>query len=411
MIRNILIAAVVLGLGFLVFMRLTGSNHPEQGMNGPTPVTVSAVVQKNAREFREFPGRLEAVDRAEIRPRISGTIDEIHFKEGALVNKGDLLFTIDPKPFEADLARAEAAVTSAKAQSIYAAAELNRAQHLTMSRDITKSQFDQRQNDARVAEANLKSAEAALETAKLNLGYTHITAPISGKIGRAEITIGNLVQTGANAPILTTIVTYSPIYTSFEIDEQTYNDFVISGGTNNLKKEEVKKDDVPMAVRPDIASTIPVIVQLATKSSPTYRGFVKAFDNEMRASSGTVRVRAILENADGILVPGMFAKVKMGNAAPADYILVNDRAIGTDQDRKFVFVVGEGNKAEYREVVLGPSIDGLRAISSGLKAGDKIVVNGLQRVRPQAVLAPAEVPMPVGEDAIPDATPKEAAAK
>lgn len=396
---TVLVVAVVLGFGWLVYQRLTAkppASAMMMGMGGVTPVSVAAVVEKKAREFREFPGRIEAVDRAEIRPRVSGTVDGIHFHEGAQVKKGDLLFTLDPKPFAADLARAEAALHAAQAQAVYADKEWQRAQHLTRDRDITKSQLEQRHNDALVAEANVKAAQAAVTTAQLNLGYTKITAPISGKIGRAEITLGNLLQTGgANAPLLTTIVTTSPIYAAFELDEQTYTAFALNQSQN--------KGDKTIA-------SIPVTVALAGDNSPVYSGFVQSFDNEINRTSGTLRVRALLENADGLLVPGMFAKVKIGNMAEQDYLLINDRAIGTDQDRKYVFVVGAGNKAEYRAITLGPEIEGLRAIQTGLKPGDKIVVNGLQRVHPQAELAPNEIPMPVGDVPVPDATP-EAAAK
>ena len=375
---TIIVSVIAIGvviLGYRHFNQAPPAGGPMGGMapGAAMPVSVAKVVQRDVQEWKEFSGRLEAVDQAEIRPRVTGAIQAIHFQEGAMVKKGDPLFTIDPRPFEADLKQAEAAYNFAKA-------DLNRAMPLMKQGNITKRTFDERQTAAR-------QAEAALKTAQLNLEYTHITAPIAGKVGRAELTVGNLVQGNSpNSPLLTTVVSNSPIYVDFEVDEKTYLNYVRNRATDAQ------------------ASKIPVSVSLAGDTDAPHQGTLESFDNKLDAATGTIRARAVLPNADGSLVPGLFAKVKLGAASMVPSALITERAVGTDQNKKFVYVVGADNKVAYREVTLGAMVDGLRVATSGLKAEERIVVNGLQRVHPGSPVVPQEVPMNAPEPA-PGAAP------
>ncbi|MBI1273951.1 MAG: efflux RND transporter periplasmic adaptor subunit [Alphaproteobacteria bacterium] len=385
MIKKIILTLVIVAAAGLLAARFLGgapqgaAQAGADGMQMPPPpqVNVAAAISKEIQEFREFSGHLEAVQKAEIRPRVGGTIVGVHFQDGAFVKKGALLYTIDPRPFEAEAARSEAALAAAQSAASLAATELERAQSLIKNNTISQLTLDRRASDARVADANVKAAEAALRTARLNLEYTHVTAPIAGKAGRAEITVGNLVESGfMNAPVLTTIVTADPIYANIEMDEQSFLSYVRDRAVENSKAQQ-----------------IPVFISLGDNDPAPRTGFIKAFDNQLDTSSGTIRVRAELDNPDGNLVPGMFVKVRMGAAMPREAVLITDRAISTDQSKKFVLVLGEGNKAMYREVTLGGTADGMRIIESGLAAGEKIIVNGLQRVQPGMPVVPETVTM------------------
>ncbi len=331
------------------------------------PVSVAAVATTQASAWNEFSGRLEAVDRVELRSRAAGTVQAVHFREGALVAKGDLLFTIDPLPYAADVERVEAQVAAARARLTHASSELQRAQRLWEERAIAQREYDERANAQREAEANLRAAQAALQTAQLNLGYTQVRAPIAGRIGKVEVTVGNLVAAGPGAPVLATLVSVSPIYASFDADEKI----------------------VPR----EALSTVAVRMGTATTSDLPYEGKLQLIDNQVDARSGTIRVRAVFANPDGKLIPGQFARLQMGAAKAGEVLLINERAVGTDQDKRFVMVVDAQNKAQWREVKLGASVNGLRIVSEGLAAGERIVVGGLQRVRPGALLAPKVVPM------------------
>ncbi len=371
--------AVILVLGALtwrVFFVAPPAAPPAMAAMGPMPVSVAAVLSREVTEYREYSGRLQAVEQAEIHPRVDGTIDGVHFAEGAMVQKGDLLFTLDPRPFEAALKRAQADLASAKAQANYTQKDYERVEALLKDEFVAKRDYDTRRNAAHVAVAELAAAEAAVSTAKLNLDYTQIRAPISGRVSRAEITVGNVVQTMPSVPLLTTIVSDKPIYVDFAMDEPTYLNYVRAGQT-----------------APDQAQNIPVQVSLAGESNATQLGKVKTFDNQLNTNSGTIRVRALLDNAEGKLVPGMYALVRIAVPHEGASLLVTDRAINTDQNRKFVYVVGADNIAAYRPVELGGVVDGLRIIKAGLQAGEKIVVNGLQRAQPGAPVLPADVPM------------------
>ncbi len=366
---------------------------PAMADMGPMPVSVAAVLSRDVTEYREYSGRFQAVEQAEIHPRVDGTIEAVHFTDGALVKKGDLLFTLDQRPFEAALKKAEAELTSAKAQAGYAHKDYERTAALLKDDYVTKRDYDTRRNAVSVADAALQAAEAAVRTAKLNLEYTEIRAPIAGRASRAEITVGNLVQTMPTVALLTTIVSSDPIYVDFAMDEPTYLAYVRAGQTT-----------------PEKAQEIPVQIGLAGETGTPHAGKVKAFDNQINMATGTIRVRALLDNPDGKLVPGMYALVKIAVPKEGQSLLITDRAINTDQDRKFVFVVGNDNIASYRPVELGGVVDGLRIIKSGLKGGEKIIVNGLQRARPGAPVMPGVVPMDAPPEEAKAAAPAEGAA-
>ena len=322
------------------------------------------------------------MQRVDVRPRVSGAVQAVHFREGSLVKQGDLLVTVDPAPYAAEVDRAEAQVVAAQARVSYTRSELERATRLLEEKAIAQREHDERLNAQREADANLRAAQAALQTAKLNLSYTQVRAPVAGRVGRIEVTVGNLVAAGAGAPVLTTLVSVSPIYASFDTDEQ-----IVVKALADLQSGSKGQSARQLIER------IPVQMGTGTTGGTPYAGRLQLIDNQVDAKSGTVRVRAVFDNEDGALIPGQFARIRMGQARNTPALLINERAVGTDQNKKFVMVVGEGNKAEYREVTLGAPIDGLRVVTSGLKAGENIVVNGLQRVRPGAVVAPQTVPM------------------
>jgi multidrug efflux system membrane fusion protein len=327
-------------------------------------VDVAKVVSSVITDFQDYSGKIEAIDDVDIRPLVSGTIVAVHFKDGALVKKGDLLFTIDQRLYQAEVDRAAAQVAAVQSRNGYAATDAARAERLLAQNAIAKRDYDQAQNASRESVANLKGAQAALEAAKVNLAYTQIVAPVSGRVSRAEMTVGNVVSAGANAPVLTKIVSVSPIYASFQVDEQTYLRFLSR----------------------DAKSAIPVSLGLANESGFSREGQVDSVDNRLDTSSGTIRVRARFDNANGQLVPGLYARVKVGGGAPHPAVMVDDAAIGTDQDKKFVMVVDNENRAQYREVTLGGLHNGLRIIEKGVQANDRIIVNGLQRARPNDVV-------------------------
>ena len=342
--------------------------------NPAIPVTVAVVASKNITTWEEFSGRLEAVDRVQVRSRVAGAIQSVAFREGALVKAGDLLFTIDPAPYEAAVAQAEGQVASAKARMSLAQLQMDRGRKLADSNAISQSDMDQRQNAFTEAEAGLRTAEAGLQTVKLDLGYTQVRAPVAGRVGKIEITVGNLVAAGSTSPALTTLVSVDPIYASFSASEEMV--------TTALAQLPASTAATPALEQ------IPVEIGTLADNDTPIKGKLQLIDNQVDAASGTIGVRAVFDNPGGRLIPGQFVKVRMGQPKAENKILVSERAIGTDQDKKFVFVVDAENKVIYRPVELGTTAEGQRVVESGLKAGDKIVVNGLQRIRPGAVVAP-----------------------
>jgi membrane fusion protein, multidrug efflux system len=362
----------------VISLALTACSESKSQSGPPPPpqVSVAAVIEKQVNESDEFTGRLEAVERVEIRPRVSGYIERIYFQQGAEVKKGDLLFEIDPKPFQAELARAQADLARASTKLELSKSELARADKLVQSKAISQQEYDQSSSSRQDSNAAVKSAEAAVQVAKLNLAYTQVRSPINGRTSRAEITIGNLVNgSGAPATLLTTVVSLDPVYAYFEGDEQVYLKYA------ELSQRSPQKDKAV------------IHLGLANELGYPHQGYVDFVDNQLNPQTGTIRARAVFDNKDRKFTPGLFARLRLMGSGSYKAILVNDKAIGTDQSKKFVLVVGADNKAVYREVKLGPMIDGLRVVQQGLKTGEVIVVNGLQRVRPGDPVTPQKVAM------------------
>jgi multidrug efflux system membrane fusion protein len=351
----------------------TGKAAEAQAAPAAMPVSAAVVVQKPVAETQEFSGRLEAIEHVDIRPRVSGYITAVDFTPGAEVKKGQLLFVIDPRPYQAEAERAEAAAKSARAKAELARLELARAERLLGDKAIAQREYDASASSQKQLDADARAFEAQAAAARLNLSYTRITAPIDGRVSKAEITLGNLVDASA---VLTSIVSLDRIYASFDGDESTY--LRVSAQSHDLahKSEQV-------AVR----------VGLANEDGFPHEGKLEFVDNQLDTRTGSVRMRALFANRDRTMAPGLFARVQIGGGQAHEALLITDRAVGTDQSHKFVFVVGADGKAEYREVALGPVVDGLRVVRSGLKPGEKIVVNGLQRVHPGAPVAAEMVPM------------------
>ncbi|MGJ7916958.1 efflux RND transporter periplasmic adaptor subunit [Massilia sp. LXY-6] len=339
---------------------------------GP-PVSAAVVLEKPVAETQEFSGRLEAVEHVEIRPRVSGFITAVNFKPGATVKKGEVLFVIDPRPFQAEAERAEAAAKSARAKAELAKLELARAERLLGDKAIAQREYDASASAQKELDANAHAAQAQYEAAKLNVAYTRVVSPIDGRVSKAEITLGNLVDASS---VLTSVVSVDRIYASFDGDEDTY-----------LR--------VRSQVHAGQAAQVPVIVRvgLANEEGFPHEGKLEFVDNQLDTRAGSVRMRATFANKDDLMAPGLFARVQIGGGDPRPALLISDRAVGTDQSHKFVFVVGQDGKAEYRAVKLGPVVDGLRVVKAGLKPGEKIVVNGLQRVRPGSPITAQTVPM------------------
>jgi multidrug efflux system membrane fusion protein len=374
-------AALVLGAGAGAAIFFAAANdravaEAAQAAPAPVPVSVATVEQRDTAIWDEFSGRLEAIERVEIRPRVAGVVQQVHFREGGMVKQGDLLIQIDPALYAAEVARAEGQVAAARARLILTKSDYERGQQLSGSQTISQRDLDTRINAYREADANLKAAEAALRTAQLNLSYTEVRAPVSGRVGKLEITTGNLIAAGPGAPVLTTLVSTNPIYASFNADEQ-----VVLRALKSLAD-----DGTPSEI-----GRIPV--KMTTSDGVSHEGRMQLIDNQVDARTGTVRVRAIFDNSDERLIPGQFVRLQMGQPRSEKALLISERAVGTDQNKKYVMVVTDDNKAQYREVTLGSSVEGLRAVTSGLKAGERIVVKGLQRLRPGAVIAPQMVAM------------------
>jgi membrane fusion protein, multidrug efflux system len=349
-----------------------------------TPVSVATVVQGDVAPWNEFSGRLEAVERVDIRSRVAGTVQGVHFREGALVKAGDLLLTIDPAPYQADVDRADAQVFAAQSRLTNAKSNYERARQLLADHAISQKEYDDSLNAQSEADANLRAAKAQLQTAQLSLGYTQVRAPVAGRVGKLEITTGNLVAAGPGAPVLTTLVSVSPIYASFDADEQVVARALRELPAGASARAQIEKIPVQMGTVADTATPI--------------EGHLQLVDNQVDARSGTVRVRAVFDNADGTLMPGQFAHLRMGTVKAEPALMINERAVGTDQSKKFVMVVGADDKANYREVTLGANVDGLRIVTSGLKPNERVVVNGLQRVRPGSLIAPQMVAMKTADD-------------
>lgn len=340
---------------------------------GPPPVTVAAAIAREIQESDEFPGRIEATQQVEIRARVNGYLQSIHFTPGAEVKAGDLLFVIDPKPLEAKLAEAEAAAANTRAQLDLAKIELERQKQMLPDRATSRREYDAAASLVTTLGAALRANQAAIDAVKVDLGYTRITSPIDGRVGKDERTIGNLVQGDApDSPLLTTVVALDPIYATFEADEGSFLKYIAAARGKSLKVE----------------------VGLSNERGTPHAAELAFIDNQLDPASGTVRMRALLPNPDRRFTPGLYARVRLSDSTrPRQAVMVADRAIGTDQSKRFVLVLDKDNHAQYREVKLGRAYDGLRVIESGLEADEVIVVNGLQRVRPGSPVTPTRADM------------------
>jgi RND family efflux transporter MFP subunit len=350
----------------------------------PPQVTVSKPLKKLVAEHDEYVGRFIAFDYVEVRARVSGYLQTIHFTDGQLVKKDDPLFTIDPRPFQASLDQATAAVEQAKANLAFAESDLARGESLRTGTTITQQALDQRLQAKRVATAAVSAQEAAVRQAQLDLQFTELKAPISGRIGDRRVSIGNLVTGGAaGTTLLATIASVDPIRFEFTMDEASYLRYVrlaTEAGAHSANR----------------GITLPVRLKLIDEDKFTRDGKIDFVDNAIDRSSGTIRGRAEFENADGRLTPGMFGRVQITVTAPAEALLLPDAAIGTEQVRKFVYVVGDDNVATPKYVTLGQLSDGLRVVKSGVRADDLVIVNGLMRVRPGAKVTPQQATADTG---------------
>ncbi|WP_342362162.1 efflux RND transporter periplasmic adaptor subunit [Terrarubrum flagellatum] len=341
-------------------------------------VTVAKPVVKEIVEFDDFIGRFEAVDQVDVRARVSGYVDKISFADGALVKAGDPLFTIDQRPYQAALAEAQASVESAQARVEYTTSDLQRAESLRRTGNIAGQLFDERTQAASTAKADLRKAEATLNRVKLDLEFTEIKAPISGRISRRLVSIGNLV--GANDTVLTNIVSTDPINFYFDIDERSFLAYgkMGSGGVT-MSSADLKND---------------VLVATADQDEPTLKGHIDFSDNRLDQESGTLRGRAVVPNPNGLMKPGQFGRVRLLGTDRYKGILIPEEALASDQDRRVVYVVGDDNVVTLKPVRTGSRVDGYRVIRAGLTGDERIVVNGLMRVRPGVKVEPTLATLP-----------------
>jgi RND family efflux transporter MFP subunit len=347
----------------------------------PPTVTVSKPTKKLVSDRDEYVGRFIAFDYVEMRARVSGYLEKIQFKDGQLVKEGEPLFLIDPRPFQAALDQAKAAVQQAKANLAFAESDLKRGESLRTGTTITQQALDQRLQASRVAAASVTAQEAAVKQSELDLSFTELNAPISGRIGDRRVSIGNLVSGGATgSTLLATIASIDPIRFEFTMDEASYLRYLRMASSSNAA---------------DRGMTLPVRLKLIDEDAYTHEGKIDFVDNAIDRSSGTIRGRAQFTNADGRLTPGMFGRVQIATSAPAEAMLVPDTAIGTEQVRKFVYVLDANNVATPKYVTLGQLVDGLRVVN-GLKADDTVIVNGLMRVRPGAKVTPEQAAAETG---------------
>ena len=350
---------------------------PEATQSGTPPpaVSVAEVIEQQVTEWDEVTGRLEAPESVEIRPRVSGYIDKVAFDEGSLVKKGDLLFQIDPRPFEAEVKRLQAQLQQARANGTRAANEARRGERLRQSNAISAELADARSSAATAAQAEIAAIQAQLENAQLNLSFTRITAPIDGRVSRAEITEGNLVNAGQS--LLTSVVSTDKVYAYFDADERVF-----------LKYVELARKSGG-----DARGDSPVYLGLSSESGHPHRGELDFLDNQVNPRTGTIRGRAVFDNSEGLYTPGLYARLKLVGSETYPAALIKDEAIGTDLGKKFVLVLDKDNVVQYRAIELGPKLEGLRIVRSGLSKGEQIVVNGLQRAMPGAPVDPQSVPM------------------
>jgi multidrug efflux system membrane fusion protein len=367
---------LITAISVLCLLAACGGNAQQQ--MPPPDVNAAAVVKKSVTEWDEYSGHVEAIEWAEIRPRVAGHLSRIHYKEGGMVEKGQLLFTIDSREYKAAADAASADATRAEARVALAQQELKRAEQLIGERAISQGELDQRRMEAQQAEADLLAARANFDRAKLDLGFTYITSPVKGRAGEALVKPGNLVA--PNTTLLTTVASVDPVYVTFTGDERAY-----------LRYQQLARAGSRDSSRD---TRNPVLIGLANEEGFPHKGEVDFVDNALDPETGTIRARAVVPNPDGVFTPGLFARVRLLGESQKDALLIHEQAVLTDQDRRYVYIIGDKNSAERRDVSLGAHVEGLVIVQSGLKAGDKVIVNGMRKIFfPGQPVNPHDVPM------------------
>ena len=352
-------------LGMVVLIGQLSACDDGVAQNAPPPppeVSAAPVLIKPVSQWDSFNGRVEAVQSVQLRPRVSGYIESVNYREGDEVKKGQVLFTIDDRSYRAALEQARAELARARSQASLARSESGRSEKLIGSQAISREVWEQRRSAASQAQADVLAAEAAVDMAQLNLDFTRVTAPIDGRASRAMITAGNLVTAGDSASVLTTLVSQQSMYVYFDVDENTFLHYQA------------------MARQGQQRHALPVEIALVGEQGYPHQGKVDFLDNQLTASTGTIRMRALLDNQQRQFTPGLFARVRLPGSAQFEAVLVDDKAVLTDQDRKYVYVVDGEGKAQRRDIEPGAMVDGLRIVKSGLKSGDRVIVAGLQKV-------------------------------
>ncbi|MFY2764450.1 efflux RND transporter periplasmic adaptor subunit [Arenimonas sp. MALMAid1274] len=348
----------------LAVLAACGSQAQEHGNIAPAQVSIAPVVSRDIATSDEFTGRIAAVETVELRPRVGGYIERVNYEEGQEVKKGQVLFTLDARTYQAEFDRAQAELSRARSRAALAASELARAQKMADVRAISTEEFEQRRAATSQAASDVSAAEAGVAVARLNLEFTQVRAPIDGLAGRALVTTGNLAS--PDATVLTTLVSLNPVHVYFEGDEQTY-----------LRHNQQARDDGRGASRD---ARNPVRVGLSSEQGYPHVGVLDFMDNQVDPGTGTIRARAVLDNSDRLFTPGLFARVQLIGSEPESALLIDDKAVLTDQDRKYVYVLGADKTAVRKDVTLGRMVDGLRVVESGLAAGDQVVVSGVQKI-------------------------------
>lgn len=386
--RGLRVSALALALGLVA---CSGDGGQEQQMP-PQGVSVAAVVQQDIAPWKEFTGRIQAVDAVELRPRVGGYLAKVHVREGSLVAKDTLLFSIDDREYRAAVTAAQADVARAEARVQLAQTEFDRSEALIASRAVSQGDLDARGLELAQAKADVQAAQARRQQAALNLEFTQIKAPVAGRIGAAMVKPGNLVAPGET--LLSTLVSVDPVHVVFEADERTFLRYRASA-------TQALSDD----------AAVPVQIALADETEFKHAGNLDFLDNQLNAVTGTVMARAVMANPAADLVPGLFARVRLQAEGSKPALLIHDQAVLTDQDRKYVYVLGEGNAAQRRDVLLGAEINGLRVAESGLQPGDQVIVNGTRKIFfPGQTVAPVSVPMEAPNSAAAQAAPDAASA-
>ncbi|HDR2471120.1 TPA: efflux RND transporter periplasmic adaptor subunit [Enterobacter soli] len=356
-----------LGAMLLSLLLVGCDNSVAQNAAPPAPaVSAADVVVKSISQWDSFNGRIEAVESVQLRPRVSGYIDKVNYADGQEVKKGEVLFTIDDRTYRAALEQAQANLARAKTQASLAQSEANRTDKLVNTNVVSREEWEQRRSAATQAQADIRAAQAAVDAAQLNLDFTKVTAPIDGRASRALITSGNLVTAGDTASVLTTVVSQKTVYVYFDVDESTYLHY------QNLARSGQGASSNHMA--------LPVEIGLTGEEGYPHQGKVDFLDNQLTPSTGTIRMRALLDNAQRQFTPGLFARVRLPGSAEFKATLIDDKAVLTDQDRKYVYIVDKEGKAQRRDITPGRLADGLRIVRLGLNPGDKVIVEGLQKV-------------------------------